>query len=99
MEPSPALFSSAAKSAFSRSRATIMPVKGTDLKGADLPPGEGKNSSKACLVLRLRFDKDKRVRGGWRRSRERREKAKVLAAFAALKDEGTEGYVASGKRG
>ena len=69
------------------------------LKGADLPRGEGKKSPKACLVLRLRFDKDKHVLGGWRRSRERREKAKVLAAFAALKDEGTEGYVASGKRG
>jgi len=62
-------------------------------------PRGGKNSPKACLVLRLRFDKDKRVRGGWRRSRERREKAEVLAAFAAHKDEGTEGYVASGKRG
>ena len=29
----------------------------------------------------------------------KREKAEVLAAFAAHKDEGTEGYVASGKRG
>ena len=29
----------------------------------------------------------------------KREKAEVLAAFAAHKDEGTEGYVAGGRRG